>query len=84
MNDYLISLIRTSVPAAVGVALSWLIELGLKYGVEIDLPEDFGATFSGLLVVLCISIYYGVVRALESRWPFIGILLGKAKKLTYQ
>ena len=84
MSDYIVSLIRTTVPAAVGVVLSWLIELGLKYGVQVDIPEDFGATFSGSIVVLCIAVYYGVIRALEEKWPIVGWLLGTAKKLTYK
>ena len=74
MNDYLVSLIRTVVPAAVAVAITWLA----NFGVEIDSTEAI--TF---LTGLVISIYYAVVRALERRFPWVGWLLGMPRPPTY-
>lgn len=70
MSNYLVSLIRTIAPALVGAILSWLALHGL------DLPsgdrEAVTAAVTGVLVV----VYYAVVRALESKWPKLGVLLG--------
>lgn len=70
MSNYLVSLIRTTAPAVVGAVLSWLALHGL------DLPsrdrEAVTAAVTGILVVA----YYAVVRALESKWPKLGVLLG--------
>jgi hypothetical protein len=70
VSNYLVSLIRTITPALVGAVLSWLALYGL------DLPggdrEAVTAAVTGILVV----VYYAVVRALETRWPKLGVLLG--------
>lgn len=75
MNDYIVSLIRTWVPVALGGVLSWAIEAG----VEID--RD-GAIIAVTGVI--ISIYYAVVRFAETKYPQIGVLLGKRTAPKYE
>lgn len=70
MSDTIRSLIRTGVPIGVGAALAWLVTLG------IDLPPEAG---DGLIVfgtALLQGIYYTLVRVLEERWPWLGVLVG--------
>ena len=77
MSDYLVSLIRTGVPAAVGAALAWLTTSGLDVA-----ADDRTAIAAGATVALT-AVYYGLVRALEKRWPLVGVLLGRATPPTY-
>jgi len=78
MNDYLLSLIRTAVPAAIGAGVAYLAR---RYGLVV--PEGLSAEATIWLTGLAITGYYGIVRALEKRWPRIGILLGAARKPVY-
>jgi hypothetical protein len=78
MNDYVLSLIRTWTPIAVGAVLSWL---AVKYGLA--LPESISNEVTVALTGVVIAAYYGIVRALEKRWPWFGKLLGAAKKPIY-
>ena len=77
MSDYLASLIRTGVPAAVGAALAWLATAGLDVA-----PDDRTAIAAGATAALT-AVYYGTVRALEQRWPIVGVLLGRTTPPTY-
>ena len=67
MNDFLVSLIRTWVPVLVGSLVAMI-------GVDIDAAAITGAA---------VAIYYAVVRALEMRFPQLGILLGRKSQPTY-
>jgi len=78
MNDLLLSYIRTGVPVAVGAFISWL---AVKYGVVV--PESLSSEATIFLTGAVIALYYGVVRALEKRWPVFGKLLGRAKEPAY-
>jgi len=78
MNDYVLSLVRTWVPIAVGAALSWL---AVRYGIAV--PESISNEVTVALTGAVIAAYYGIVRALEKRWPSFGKLLGAAKKPVY-
>lgn len=66
------SIVRTIVPIAVG----YLAALLLRWGIGLDesalagLTEFLGALFS--------AVYYVLIRAVEQRWPKIGVLLGWA------
>lgn len=73
MTTAIISWLRTIVPIGVGAAVSWLLTLG----VELDADTQAGL-IAGLTGVL-IALYYTVARALESKWPVFGVLLGVAK-----
>ncbi|WP_213451602.1 hypothetical protein [Rhizomonospora bruguierae] len=79
MSDHLVSLIRTYVPIAVGSALAWLAStLGVVLG------DDASTALTVGVVALATAIYYAVARALESRWPALGVLLGAARPPTYE
>lgn len=78
LHDYLISLIRTVVPAAVGLVLAWLAR---KTGIV--LPEDLSAELTLTVAGVAIGAYYAAVRALEVRWPWVGRLLGSRRQPTY-
>lgn len=70
MSSTIVSLIRTYVPVAVGALVAWLITLGIQLDAEAQ---------AGLITALTgalIAIYYAIVRALEKRWPWVGVLLG--------
>lgn len=73
----ILSLIRTYAPIVVGALAAWLLTLG----VELD-PQ----TQAGLIVALTgilQAVYYTLVRLLEQRWPWVGVLLGSTKTPTY-
>lgn len=70
MNDFARSLIRTGVPYIVGALLSWLAAMG------IDIPADAENGLIAFLTALFGGLYYLIARALESRWPVFGVLLG--------
>jgi len=78
MSDYLLSVIRTAVPAAAGAIVGWLATLGLELGAEAE------AGLVLFLGALGTAVYYAVVRALESRWPALGKLLGASRKPVYE
>ncbi|GAA2618675.1 hypothetical protein SMC26_40240 [Actinomadura fulvescens] len=78
MSDELTSLIRTYVPIAVGALVAWLATLG----VEVD-----DATSTALVVGItgvATAGYYTLVRLAESRWPWVGKLLGAARPPSYR
>jgi len=78
LNDGVVSLIRTYVPLAVGVAVTYLAQ---TLGVVLD--EDTSATASSAAVAIVTAVYYAAARALESRWPALGVLLGAARAPSY-
>lgn len=77
MSDAITGLIRTWTPTAVGAALAWLLTLGI----ELD-PTAQAGLITGLTAVV-IAVYYALARLLESRWPWLGVLLGSTKQPTY-
>lgn len=78
MNDYALSLIRTAVPAGIGALVSYL---AVRYGIVV--PDGLSTETTIWITGGVITGYYALVRALEKRWPRIGILLGAAKKPVY-
>lgn len=78
LTDYVTSLIRTGVPALVGVLAAWLSS---KIGFVVDEQTQAGliAAFTGL----AIGLYYAVIRWLETKVPAFGWLLGVAKTPVY-
>lgn len=74
MSDAIVSLIRTYVATWVGLAAAWLAGLG------VDLEVDMATL---VLAGLGVSVYYAAARALEERWPWLGVLLGSAGSPTY-
>lgn len=78
LHDYLISLIRTAVPVGIGAVLAWLAS---RAGIVLD--DDSSAGLVAAAVGLTVAAYYALVRALESRWPWFGLLLGKPATPVY-
>lgn len=74
LRDYLASIIRTGVPTLVGLGLA---RLGIGW-LDID-----GVTAQTAVGLVAATAYYALVRAAESRWPKVGILLGWAVTPTY-
>ncbi|WP_213452905.1 hypothetical protein [Rhizomonospora bruguierae] len=78
MSDHLVSLIRTWTPIAVGSALAWLAS---TLGVVLD--DGTSTALTAGAVGLAAAAYYALARALESRWPVLGVLLGTRREPTY-
>lgn len=78
VRDLIASMFRTVVPAAVGFVLTLLAR---KLGVVID--TDTSTSLTAALVVVVTAIYYGVLRVLEVKFPWLGILLGWKAQPTY-
>lgn len=75
ISDYLVSLIRTFVPAVVGYLLSVLA----GFGVDVD-----NAALEVVISGLFIGGYYALVRVLENLHPWFGVLLGWVATPTYK
>lgn len=74
IRDFLASLVRTAVPVLAGL----LISAGARAGL------DLSAVAPGLVDAVCIGGYYALVRWAETRWPWVGVLLGWKAQPTYQ
>lgn len=70
MSDFIVSLIRTWTPVAVGVVLTWL---AAKLGVVIDESTSVQAT--AVMVGIVTAVWYAVARAAEEQWPTLGRFL---------
>lgn len=70
MDDYVVSLIRTWTPIAIGSALAWVaVHFGLV------LSEDTSVPVTVAVVGIVTAVYYAVARAAEKRWPAVGRIL---------
>lgn len=74
-NDQLVALVRTVVPAVVGL----LLAAAAKANIDID-----GGALNGIVDAVVIGVYYLVVRQLENRWPKFGMPSNTPKQPTYQ
>lgn len=77
MNTFAISVIRTITPVVVGLVLAGLLRLGIVVDESASLALNAG------LDALVIAGYYALARGLETRWPFLGLLLGARAEVTY-
>lgn len=77
MSDQITSYIRTFTPYAISALVSFLATKGL------NVPTDLQDATTALLTVLLGTLYYIIVRKLESKWPKLGILLGVASQPRY-
>jgi len=68
LNDYIVSLLRTIVPGVVGAAASSALAL------DID---------PAAAVVIVTAVYYAILRAVESRYPVVGVALGWKSSPSY-
>lgn len=78
MSDQITSYIRTTVPIVVGALVAWLAAKG------INVPADLVAPTTALITALAGTLYYVIVRKLETKWPKLGLLLGVAKVPVYK
>jgi hypothetical protein len=67
LGDYLIQLIRTTVPIGVGSVLAWA---GLHFGIILD--ADSSTKVKIAAVAVTIAVYYAAAAAIERRWPALG------------
>jgi len=74
LSDAIVSLIRTYAAVWVPALAAVLADYG------VDLPVDPATV---VVVAVAVSAYYTAARALESRWPALGVLLGTARQPTY-
>lgn len=77
INSYVTSLIRTYVPLAIGVLVSWLASIGIS----IDSTAS-AALVAGIGAVVA-AAWYALARLLERKWPKFGGLLGVPKAPEY-
>lgn len=78
MSDIIPSYIRTYVPLAVSYGLVWF---ATEWGFVLDEASSLAAQTFATGVVF--AVYYGIVRALERRWPWVGSFVGLPKAPTY-
>jgi len=78
MNQFIIALIRTVVPAFVGALFGWLASVGLAIDAETQ----------GVLILALVAfftgLYYATVTWLASHWKWFGWLLGVAATPSYE
>lgn len=77
-RDSIIAAIRTAVAALIGTVITFLLAQGF------ELPEEFKANFTMVVLVLVIGGYNWLVAFLERKvHPYFGILLGIPKAPAY-
>lgn len=69
LNDYFLSIVRTYVP------------VGVHF--EVVLDENTSGQLAVAVTALVVAGYYGLVRALETQWPWFGKLLGRQAQPAY-
>lgn len=78
MNDKITAWIRTTVPMLIGALLTWLAKT-----YEIVLDAETTATVATAATFAVSVAWYTLSRALEARWPRLGVLLGVARPPVY-
>ena len=78
MRDLQTSVIRTATPYLVGLIVTLFGFAG------VSLPEDLKTSLVPLIAFIVSTIYYMVVRFLESKYPKLGWLLGTPIEPTYK
>ncbi|UOR02050.1 hypothetical protein MUN77_01580 [Leucobacter allii] len=78
VRDALVALVRTVVPVIVGSLLS----LAAQAGLHIDASTSELLTL--ILVAVCTAAYYALIRALSTRWAWVGWFLGYPTDPTYE
>lgn len=77
MNNVVISLIRTWTTIVVGAVAAWLTARGFNLD-----PATQSAVVAALTGGIA-AVYYGLVRLIESKVPWLGFLLGHTAKPVY-
>ncbi len=76
-HQWLISLWRTVVPVIVGGGIGWLAGHGITIDGVSEAQIDLAVTVFGT------GLYYGAFRALEQRFPILGVFLGSTRQPVY-
>lgn len=79
LGDLITSLVRSAVPVVVGSAFTYA---ATKWHIVLSPSSQDGAILA--CGVVAINGYNAAARALEHRWPKLGILLGIAKAPVYK
>jgi len=69
----LLSFLRTIVPAIVGAVAAYLVQLGLT------VDPEFEASLTAVLFAVFTGLYYLIIRVIEMKFPWVGVLIGWAK-----
>lgn len=77
MSNLVTAIIRTIIPVIVGYLATWLIGLG------VNLDQTVWDGFSNQLVLILSGVYYAAVAWAETHWPWVGWLLGLARRPAY-
>jgi hypothetical protein len=77
LSDLVTSWVRTGAALLAGSLVTWLIRQGWLADGSVTQP------LTELLTFVAGSVYYVVVRLLESRWPQFGFFLGIPKAPVY-
>lgn len=80
MSDFVVSLIRTWTPIAVGAVVSWLV------AAQVLDPDAAAGAEEGLIIAgtaIIQGAYYLIVRGLAAKWPSLGVLLGVNRSPNY-
>src|SRR5690606_14894247 len=75
LSDWIVSWLRTLAAAWIPTLAAWLASFGVELPVE---PATLAVTS------VIVTAYYTVVRALEARWPWVGVLLLVKRQPTYE
>jgi hypothetical protein len=70
VNDFVVSLIRTYVPLAVGYLVAWLAST-----FNIVIPDDASQGLVLFVGAVLTAVYYLVARGVEAAWPGLGKIL---------
>jgi hypothetical protein len=82
LSNYITSLIRTAVPGVVGWLLSLPFAAAICHATGIDTPTATRYLSAGVAFGLAFA-YYAIARALEQKFPQLGVLLGKPVQPSY-
>lgn len=78
MTNFALSLIRTWTPILIGAVVAWLLTLGIE--IDSETQASLVIALTGVLQ----AIYYALARALEVKYPRLGVLLGTTKQPEYK
>ena len=72
MKDQIISTVRIGIASLVGFILTWLITNNL---IDPDIEKGLQSLIETLSVVVGTTLYYAIARLLETKFPWLLILL---------
>lgn len=82
LSNYITSLIRTAVPGTVGWLLSLPFAAAVCHLAGVDTATATRYVSAAVAFVLALA-YYALVRALEQKFPQLGVLLGVPVRPSY-